>query len=257
METAFYDITNNSFQRFKTSKIKRLDVAGSTIGGFFYVAGGWLSSNTSSIKSVEVYNPQNDSWWETNPMNTPRKDHEMVGARGFIYAIGGHTGPHGVSGNFSRLDTTKTAERYNPLTDTWEFIEPTDYVYRRCGSTNIENKYILVSNVTHSSVYDIDKKSWNSWESYSYTDLLQSVGRDPNYSNFSFGNAIVYLDGKVFSIGLHIRFGGYGPPLGYIWTLDMKHYSGESKIIYNHNIIFLLSDIVIITVFVKRNRKRF
>jgi N-acetylneuraminic acid mutarotase len=57
-----------------------------------YVLGGRQSPGGPKLRSMEVYNPQNDTWTELDPMFHPRDDFAMAVLNGEIFAIGGNDG---------------------------------------------------------------------------------------------------------------------------------------------------------------------
>lgn len=61
---------------------------------------------------VEKYNTQLNSWLQVASMGTRRSCLGVVACNGLIYAVGGYDG----------ASCLNSAERYDPLTDTWTSI---------------------------------------------------------------------------------------------------------------------------------------
>jgi N-acetylneuraminic acid mutarotase len=81
--------------------------AAAVIDGWIYLAGGTGGGNNR----LEVYVPEENTWYELARMNHPR-EHTTGGAiNGKLYVAGGRGGPAGFTQNF--------LEEYDPATDTW------------------------------------------------------------------------------------------------------------------------------------------
>jgi len=107
----------------------------SVVNGKIYAIGG-RSLNDVTIKTVEEYDPVNDTWVKKTDMPTARSwiSTSMVGGK--IYAIGG--------GNWPEVaKCLSTVETYDPATDTW--TKCSDMQTRRWGhSTSVVNGKIYV-----------------------------------------------------------------------------------------------------------------
>jgi len=60
------------------------------LGGKVYICGGF--DGTSSLNSVEIYDPETDEWTMISSMEKHRSASGVVVVDGQIYAIGGHDG---------------------------------------------------------------------------------------------------------------------------------------------------------------------
>ena len=142
------------------------------VDGKIYLIGGTLSENERSgpfgLSTVEVYNPENNSWKRVADMPTPRSNTEAAVVDGKIYVVGG----------FSAIDThmestkiLKIVEVYDPQTDTWEskqdMSEPRlsfgigvvdGKIYVMGGANFFENQWRL----DHVEVYDSDTDVWHN-----------------------------------------------------------------------------------------------
>lgn len=66
---------------------------------------------SSFLRSVEVYDPNLDSWKTVASMNVKRSRVALTSNMGKLYAIGGYDGESNLS----------TVEVYDPLLDKWSF----------------------------------------------------------------------------------------------------------------------------------------
>ena len=182
-KTSYYDIKNNIFGNFTPANYNRLDVAVAALDGILYVSGGWRSG--SSGKTVAAYNLQSDTWYFVEPMGIARKDHEMVAAGGFLYAIGGVLGECPV-------------ERYNPIENQWEEIGEGP-AYQEFGAVIIQEDNILISGLGEDStkIFDFTQNKW-------YQGPIFPEG----YGQYG-ANSLAYLDGYVYSIGARDSPGNY------------------------------------------------
>ena len=80
------------------------------VGGKVYAIGGWTGSST--LKSVEAYDPQLGSWALVASMSVKRCDHASVVLDGKIYAMGGQA----AGGSLG------TVEAYDPQADSWQQV---------------------------------------------------------------------------------------------------------------------------------------
>ena len=98
----------------------RTELASCTLDGKIYVIGGsphkgtW--QGTYAIDSVEVYDPDLDSWGTKSGMQTARMELGVCVVNGKIYALGGCS-THGGT-------PIKTIEEYDPATDSWTYKKP-------------------------------------------------------------------------------------------------------------------------------------
>ncbi|XP_051570772.1 LOW QUALITY PROTEIN: ring canal kelch homolog [Myxocyprinus asiaticus] len=81
-------------------------------GSMLYLAGGEFPDGSAS-REIWRYDLCFDSWLEMAPMNVARSELGLVMLDGCVFAVGGWKGR-------SRMDSV---ECYNPLTNTWQFME--------------------------------------------------------------------------------------------------------------------------------------
>ena len=85
-------------------------VSGTVVGGKIYAIGGWTDLLVRQpLSTVEVYDPETDTWTKEADLSIPRSYLSASVVNGKIYAIGG-------SGKGKRLSTV---EEYTP--EGWPF----------------------------------------------------------------------------------------------------------------------------------------
>ncbi|PWA18606.1 hypothetical protein CCH79_00005521, partial [Gambusia affinis] len=80
------------------------------LGGLLYAAGG--HDGPLVRKSVEVFEPQSNTWRLVSDMNMCRRNAGVCAINGLLYVIGGDDGSCNLS----------SVEFYNPMTDKWSLI---------------------------------------------------------------------------------------------------------------------------------------
>ena len=109
-----YDTKNNSWQRLADMPTPRLYAGAAVMDGKIYVVGGYrvIDRRMKTLKVVEVYDPQTDTWERKQDMSIPRRQFGIGVVAGKIYAIGGEN----LFADPSLLDHV---EVYDPVSDTW------------------------------------------------------------------------------------------------------------------------------------------
>ncbi len=98
---------------------KRTAFATAVVEDKIYLIGGTLFKNPDGpygISTVEVYDPQNNTWRRLTDMPTPRQGARAVVVNGTIYVFGGYSSKDRLIKNWKLPLHT---EAYNPQTDTW------------------------------------------------------------------------------------------------------------------------------------------
>ncbi|MBK9094918.1 MAG: hypothetical protein IPM84_19560 [Anaerolineae bacterium] len=91
-----------------------------TLNGKIYVAGGAQGAdpNYAGMTAFEAYDPATDSWATLAPMQVARVSPGIATDGAYVYIYGG---TDSLGATFSSLDS---AERYNPATNTWSYVDP-------------------------------------------------------------------------------------------------------------------------------------
>jgi len=117
-----------------------------------YIIGGWGSGDQAGLNvgTVEVYDPETDSWETKSPMPTPQGGLPVATVGGIIYAMGGW-------GN----NEINTVEAYDPVTDVWTTKESMPTPQSSSGVA-VVNDMIYVIGGYSVQVYDPSIDAWDS-----------------------------------------------------------------------------------------------
>jgi len=162
----------------------REDSASAALNGVIYVAGG-SDDRLNSLATVHRFDVHKGVWEPVAPMLEARCGHRSVELGGHLYAISGMM--------------SKTAERYNPLTDEWTMVSSLKYQHVAFSATLHLNE-ILISSAAGIEVYS---KMTNCWRTLppigdgyhgrtlaSFNHRIWALGGGKNGSG---GTAKVYL----------------------------------------------------------------
>ncbi len=98
---------------------QRTGFATAVVDGKIYLIGGTPFQNRRGpygLSTVEVYDPQTNTWEQVADMSTPRTHAETAVVNGIIYVCGGYNGADNRAVNLKFLDIV---EAYDPQNDTW------------------------------------------------------------------------------------------------------------------------------------------
>ena len=114
-----YDPETNTWQRLTDMPTVRSDAKAAVVAGRIYVLGGRVGKdnrgvNLTTLKVVEMYDPQTDTWVRKQDMSRRRAAFGIGVVAGKIYAIGGTVDLQPEAP--WRVDLV---EVYDPATDTW------------------------------------------------------------------------------------------------------------------------------------------
>src|SRR5262249_40258485 len=115
-----YDPTRPAGSRWQTKAhmpTARVYLGAAELDGLIYAVGG-VPGTFTDLATVEAYDPTTNTWTSRHAMSIGRGGLALVGVDttqpgcgGYLYALGG-----------GWINYTATAERYNPLTNSWEAI---------------------------------------------------------------------------------------------------------------------------------------
>lgn len=108
-----------------------------------------MEATLTNFNRVEVYDPQTDTWKESQHMLTKRSGFAAASSGGSIYVFGGQQ----VGG-----EDTNSVEKYDPITDKWTFETPMPSARIGMTAVPVEDKiYVLGGQmVTDSGLVPVD-----------------------------------------------------------------------------------------------------
>jgi N-acetylneuraminic acid mutarotase len=168
------------------------------VDGKIYAIGG-AGPVWQALGTVEVYDPDTDTWTSKSEMPTARQGLSTSVVNGKIYAIGGGAAS---SASYESVETFSTVEEYDPATDTWtrKSEMPTSRV---CHHASVVDGRIYVIGGSDASTPD-DRSHVRTVEVYDpATDTWTQKGDMPASRAAGFTSVV---DGKIYIIG------GYGGP---------------------------------------------
>jgi N-acetylneuraminic acid mutarotase len=157
------------------------------VNGKIYTIGGVEDAESTTISTVEEYDPATDTWTtKTGSMQTPRSWFGSCAVNGKIYTIGGGTSVLGVG--------LSTVDEYDPVADTWtsKTAMPTA-------------RYVLSASVVNGKIYAIGGKP-----GHGVTPLTTVEEYDPATDTWTtktgmnkerFGLSTCVINGKIYAIG--------------------------------------------------------
>lgn len=184
-----FDIASSTWS-FGASLPARVEAAaGTVLNGKFYVMGG--DDFTNAVTTNYVYDIANDIWSTGAPLPAPRTNvYSTVSSpgNGLVYLFGG------VDGSLSAVDTLYS---YNPVSNSWTTLAPSNSAPACCNYTGISpygaGKLIAAgggatnfapSNIV--KIYDIATNTWSTGPSLLLARLGHAQGTLPD------GRVIVY-----------------------------------------------------------------
>jgi len=111
-----YDPQTNTWATAPPMSEKRRVHGVAALGGKIYAAGGLGDDGpptSRGLSSVEVFDPQTNSWSAVAPMRAERWCISLTAVRGKLYAVGGCN---------DTADSLATVEAYDPQQDRWEAV---------------------------------------------------------------------------------------------------------------------------------------
>jgi N-acetylneuraminic acid mutarotase len=162
------------------------------VDGKIYAIGGY--NGTHRLDVNEMYDPATDTWTTKKSMPTARGGHAIAVYQNKIYVIGGVIGE---SDPFTS-GYTGVNEVYDPLTDTWETMEPMPTARESLDANVVGDKIYLIGGVRYCNVFPFQQ----------YTSVNQVY--DPSNDSWSTKmststNAVYYasaaVDNKIYVMG--------------------------------------------------------
>ncbi len=150
-----YDPLTDTWTTKAPMKTPRSAFATAVYDGKIYVIGGYAGAdshhpNNSYLNSVEMYDPETDTWTNKNSMPTARELISATVLDGKIYIVGGY------GGNYSMLNNV---EVYDPVQDSW--TKKANYPIAISGVklATVNNKIYAIGNGVRE--YDKNTDTWS------------------------------------------------------------------------------------------------
>ena len=143
-----YDPKTNTWTRLANAPTKRSSHAGTSSNGKFYVMGGWNNESSGEVNkyltTVEVYNPDTNSWTKKEDIPLGRTTLEVEEHEGYIYAIGGRN---------ENEDAVGTLDCYSVYADKWIELSPMPTARYNHTVVRIDNKLYASNGSVGSTPY--------------------------------------------------------------------------------------------------------
>lgn len=122
--------------------------------GKVYAIGGITVPGDQTVASVECFNPASNRWEQVEPMKTERFRHEAAAMANKIFVVSGLDG---------RKNSLKSAEVFDPVTDTWSSIASVNYPRRDFGLGVIQDMLFVFAGGGTNTIecYDSNSDEWS------------------------------------------------------------------------------------------------
>jgi|FLYN01.1.fsa_nt_gi N-acetylneuraminic acid mutarotase len=135
-----YDLETNAWDTSRASlPTAREHLASAVVDGKLYVIGGrW--SGQGNLSTLEVYDPQADSWERLAEIPTPRGGLTAAAVNGLIHVTGGEA--------FNPDCTFNRHEVYDPQTDRWRALPDLPTPRHGLTSASVDGKWYVIGGAT-------------------------------------------------------------------------------------------------------------
>ena len=130
------------------------------LGGLVYAVGGYDGNSRQCLSSVEVYNPDHDTWSPVAEMSSRRSGAGVGILNNLLFAVGGHDGPL----------VRKSVECYNHESGSWSSVNDMNHCRRNAGVVT-HNGFLYVvggddgtSNLQSVEMYNPKMDTWTVLE---------------------------------------------------------------------------------------------
>ncbi len=139
--------TEDSWATMEPMPTARGSFGVAVVDGKIYAIGGFNGSNYLAIN--EMYDPETDTWTTKQSMPTARHEFAIAVCQNKIYVIGGVFRAN----DFFNSGFTGVNEVYDPLTDTWETMEPMPTARARLQANVVDNKIYLIGGAKYDRIW--------------------------------------------------------------------------------------------------------
>jgi len=161
------------------------------VDGKIYAIGG---TNGTRLDINEVYDPATDTWTIKKSMPTARYGLATAVCQNKIYVIGGIIG----ESDPTTSGYTGVTEVYDPLTDTWETMEPMPTARENLDANVVGDKIYLIGGSSHTSVFPFQQYANENQVYDPSTDSWSTKTPIPT-STYCYASAAV--DNKTYVMG--------------------------------------------------------
>jgi N-acetylneuraminic acid mutarotase len=170
----------------------RWGLSTAVVDGKIYSIGGGQSPYGTYMSTVEVYDPETDTWTTGKAdMPTGRAFAGASVVNGKIYVVGGSPGPEA---------STSSVEEYDPATDTWT---------RKTNMPTARN--VLSTSAVNGKIYAIGGAyTTNPAAVEEYDPATDTWTKKANMPTARNGLSTSVIDGRIYAIGGSTSFGGSG-----------------------------------------------
>jgi N-acetylneuraminic acid mutarotase len=184
--------TEDSWTTLEPMPTARSGLGVAVVDGKIYAIGG--TNGTHRLDVNEMYDPSTDTWTAKKSMPTARAGHATAVYQNKIYVIGGVIGESDpVTSGYTGVN-----EVYDPLTDTWETMEPM-----------LTARGDLCANVVNEKIYLIEGRKYGDVFPFYQNPAVNEV-YDPSNDSWStktpiptstFVYASAVVDNKIYVMG--------------------------------------------------------
>lgn len=137
-----YDISEGKWSRVDNGPhVPRGDGCAATVDGKIYFAGGYAVSFASILDTVEVYDPEEDSWSTVRPMPTPRGDAMCATLEGRLVVLGGFWDP---ANNWTANSFRREVEAFDPVSNEWAQLKDMPVARGDMAIVDLPNDRLMV-----------------------------------------------------------------------------------------------------------------
>ena len=167
----FVYAASDSWTRLEPMPTARTTLGVAVVNGKIYAIGGYGAGGYLNVN--EEYDPATNTWTTKEPMPIPRASFGIAVVENKIYVIGGVIG---YDVDAEGIITCSINQVYDPLTDTWETMEPMPTNRSQLNANVLDGKVYMIggrtggqyTTVALNQVYDPETDTWTTKTSIPY-----------------------------------------------------------------------------------------